>query len=228
MQSFFRNLVRMFLTGVATLLPLIVTVFVVTWVVKLADAYIGPSSSFGMFIVTVVGESKKYIGYLAGYLVVIIFTIVLGFLVTRATISRIHSAVDRMFARIPLVGKIYAGVGQVVELLGKKNQNGLERFGGVGYVRMGNVKILGLLTSTEHYVLEGGKEHVLVFVPNAPIPATGFTVLAPVEDFEPLNIPVEDLAKLLMSLGSLGPQVLNKPSDLIAYRMKADESEATR
>ena len=228
MQSFFRNILRMFLTGVATLLPLIVTVFVVTWVVKLADAYIGPSSSFGLFIVTIVGESKKYVGYLAGYLVVIIFTILLGFLVTRATVAKIHGAVDRMFARIPLVGKIYAGVGQVVELLGKKNQNGLERFGGVGYVRMGNVKILGLLTSTEHYVLEGGREHVLLFIPNAPIPATGFTVLAPVEDFEPLNVPVEDLAKLLMSLGSLGPQVLNKPSGLVVYRMKADESEATR
>lgn len=228
MQWLFSHFVRLFLTGVATLLPLIVTVFVVTWVVKLADAYIGPSSSFGVFIVTIVGESKKYVGYLAGYLVVIVFTTILGFLVTRATVGRVQRAVDRMFARIPLIGKIYAGVGQVVELLGKKSQNGLERFGGVGYVRMGNVKILGLLTSGERYVLEGGKEHVLLFVPNAPIPATGFTVLAPVEDFEPLNLPVEDLAKLLMSLGSLGPQVLKKPSDAIVYRMKANESQATR
>ncbi|MEW6137319.1 MAG: DUF502 domain-containing protein [Thermodesulfobacteriota bacterium] len=213
MQSLFSYLVRFFLTGVATLLPLFVTVFVVTWVVKLADAYIGPSSSFGVFIVAIVGESEKYLGWVAGYLVVIVFTTILGFLVTRATAARVHRGVNQMFARIPLVGKIYSTVGQVVELLGKKSQNGLERFGGVGYVRMGNLKILGLLTSSEHYVLDG-KEYVLLFIPNAPFPATGFTMLVQVEDFELLDLAIEDLIKLLMSLGSLGPQVLKKPSDL--------------
>lgn len=225
MRQFFSTVVRFFLTGVATLLPFLVTIFVVSWVVRLADAYIGPSSSFGVFIVTITGEAQKYVGYVAGYLVVVLLTIFLGFLVTRATVARVHRAIDRMFSRIPLFGKVYTAVGQVVELLGKKENNGLERFGGVGFIRIGNVKVLGLLTSGERYRLADGKEHLLLFVPNSPIPATGFATLVPVEDFQVLNMPVEDLAKLLMSLGLLGPQVLKKPTNPIKIVKNKDDTE---
>lgn len=210
MRAFFRTLLRFFLTGVASLLPFVVTVFVVTWVVRIADAYIGPSSYFGRFLVTLVGDSHKYPGYVVGYLVAGLLIILLGFLVTRATVGRVRSAIDNMFARIPLVGKIYAGVGQVVELFDKKEESSLGRFGGVGYVRIGNMRMVGLLTSNERYTTPDGRDHLLIFIPNSPIPMTGFNILVPVRDFNRLDVPVEDMVKLLMSLGILGPQVLKQ------------------
>ncbi len=80
----------------------------------------------------------------------------------------------------------------------------------LGEVRIGNVKLLVLLTSNEQYIMLDGREHLLVFVANSPIPATGFNMLVPVEDVRRLDMPVEDLVKLLMSLGLLGPQVLRR------------------
>jgi uncharacterized membrane protein len=71
--------------------------------------------------------------------------------------------------------------------------------------------MLALLTSAQRYVLADGREHLLVFVPNSPIPATGFNVLVPVDEVNRLDMPMEDMAKLMMSLGILGPQVLTKP-----------------
>ncbi|MGO9571002.1 MAG: DUF502 domain-containing protein [Desulfomonilaceae bacterium] len=206
MRTFASAIVRFFLTGTATLLPFVVTIFVVSWVVRFADAYIGPSSSFGLFLLTIVGDNHKYPGYIAGYLVVVLLIILLGFLVNRATVARVHRAIDSLFAKIPLIGKIYSGVGQVVDVFGKKEQVG--RFGGVGHIRIGNVQMLGLLTSTQRYTLCDGRQHLLVFVPNSPIPATGFNVLVLEEDFMQLDMTVEDLAKLLMSLGLIGTQVL--------------------
>jgi uncharacterized membrane protein len=158
-----------------------------------------------------VGPDYRYPGYLIGYMVAIILIILLGFLVTRATIARLQNAVDATLARIPLVGKIYTGVGQIVDLFGRKDQTALDRFGGVGQVRVGNVKILGLLTSGETYIMLDGREHLLVFIPNSPIPLTGFNMLVPTEDFQRLEIPVEDALKLLMSFGLLGRQVLKAP-----------------
>jgi uncharacterized membrane protein len=201
--------VRFFLTGTATLLPFVVTIFVVSWIVRFADAYIGPSSSFGLFLLTIVGDSHKYPGYIAGYLVIVLLIILLGFLVNRATVARVHRAVDSLFAKIPVIGKIYSGVGQVVDVFGKKEQVG--RFGGVGYVHIGNVKMMGLLTSTQRYLLDDGRQHLLVFIPNSPIPATGYNALVPEEDFVQLDMSMEDLAKLLMSLGLIGTQVLSGP-----------------
>lgn len=225
MRAFFRTLVRFFLTGVASLLPFVVTVFVVTWVLKIADAYIGPSSHFGRFLVTLVGDSHKYPGYVVGYLVVGLLIILLGFLVTRATVGQIRNAIDNMFARIPLVGKIYAGVGQVVDLFGKKDESSLGRFGGVGYVRIGNMRMVGLLTSGERYTTPDGRDHLLVFIPNSPIPMTGFNILVPVRDFHHLDIPVEEMLKLLMSLGILGPQVLKQSITRFNGERVADERQ---
>lgn len=138
-------------------------------------------------------------------MVVVLVIIILGFLITRATVVKLHKALNAIVARIPLVGKIYSAVDQAVDLFGQKGNSGLEKFGGVGQVRFGNVTALCLLTSSQHYMLADGREHVLVFIPNSPIPATGFNVLVPVEDFRPLDMPMEDLLKLLMSLGLLGP-----------------------
>jgi uncharacterized membrane protein len=210
LRTFASAVVRFFLTGTAALLPFVVTIFVVSWIVRFADAYIGPSSSFGLFLLTIVGDNHKYPGYIVGYLVVVVLIILLGFLVSRATVARVHRAVDSIFAKIPLIGKIYTGVGQVVDVFGKKEQ--ARRFGGVGHVRLGNVRMLGLLTSTQRYTFEDGRKHLLVFVPNSPIPATGFNVLVPEEDFAQLDMTVEDLAKLLMSLGLIGTQVLSSPT----------------
>lgn len=207
MRAFFSSILRLFLTGIATVLPLLVTVFVVGWLVRVTDAYIGPSSNFGKFLSVVFGPNP-YAGYVLGYLVVILLMILLGSLVTRATVGRIRKAFDSMFSRIPLLGKIYKAVGQAVDLFGNKDRSGLERFGGIAHVRFGNIRMLAFVISEERYVLRDDREYVLIFVPYSPIPATGFNMLAPVEDVQRLDMPVEDLAKLLMSLGLLAPQVL--------------------
>jgi uncharacterized membrane protein len=211
MRAIVSAIVRFFFTGAAALLPLVVTVFVVSWAVKFADAYIGPSSSFGVFLVRIVGPEYRYPGYLVGYLVAVLLVILLGFLVTRATIGKLRSELNAMVARIPLIGKIYAAVVQLVEIFDKKDKGPLERFGGVGEVCIGNVKLLVFLTSPETYVMMDGKSHVLVFVANSPIPATGFNMLVPMDAVRRLDMPVEDLVKLLMSLGLLGSQVLRGP-----------------
>jgi len=219
MRKFTRFLLRLFLTGLATLLPFVVTVLVVGWIVKLADAYVGPSSYFGQLLVTIVGDDYKYPGYLIGYLIVTICIILLGFLVTRATISRFQKTVNSMFAKIPVFGKIYSAVVQAVEIFGQKGAGvGLEKFGGVGLVTLGNVTAIALLTSSQRYTLRDGKSYVLVFVPNSPIPATGFNVLVQEENFQKLDMPMEDLIKLTMSLGLLGPQTIckNSSSDFCA------------
>ena len=209
--AFVSTMVRLFLTGLATLMPFVVTVFVLGWMVRLADAYIGPSSYFGLLLHKLLGPPEVYAGYLVGYLLAVILIIILGFLVTRATAARFQRAVDATFTRIPLFGKIYATVGQVVDLFGKKNESSLEKFLGIVQIKLGDVKMLALLTSAERYVLADGREHFLVFVPNSPIPATGFNVLIPADEVNRLDMPMEDMAKLMMSLGILGPQVLTKP-----------------
>jgi len=126
-----------------------------------------------------------------------------------------------------LLGKIYSGVGQVVAIFSKNGEGGLDRFGGIVHVKVGNLQMLALLTSGERYVLGDGRDYLLVFVPNSPFPATGFNVLVPVEDVHKLEMPMEDLAKLLMSLGLLGPKVLKRPLRAFARLRGMDETDVS-
>jgi uncharacterized membrane protein len=212
MRNLASTLIRLFLTGLAALMPLVVTVFVVTWIVGLAAGYIGPSSSFGKFLAMVSGAGRPYAGYLGGYVVVVLCIIILGFLVTKATVLKIQAGINGVLARIPLIGKIYTTVGQVMEIFGNKDKPGLERFGGAVRINMGPVCALGLLVSAERFKTGDGTDHFLVFLPNAPLPATGFIMLVPVASVERLDMPVEDFAKLMMSLGLLAPQLLRGPT----------------
>jgi uncharacterized membrane protein len=225
MQNLASVMLRFFLTGMATLLPFVVTVFVVSWIVRIADAYVGPSSTFGTFLATISGTQYRYPGYIVGYLIVVLVIMLLGFLVNRATVSRLHRAIDGMFAKIPLFGKIYATVGQMVEIFGKQGQGGLERFGGAGRIQMGNVRVLALLTSSHRYSMSDGREYLLVFVPNSPIPVTGFNIFVPVDDFELLDMAVEDLVKVLMSLGLLGSQLFQPSAEPVQVRKVQDGPE---
>lgn len=227
-KAFLSTVLRFLLTGIATILPLAVTIFLVTWLMRVTDQYIGPSSSLGVFLANLFQRIDAPVpGFVVGYAIIILLIILLGFLVTRATVSKIHKAFDAMWSRIPLIGKIYTAVGQVVELLGKRENAGLERFGGVAQIKVGNVKMVALLTSGHRYRLPDGREHLLVFVPNSPIPATGFNVLVPVEDVNILDMPIEDLVKMMMSLGLLGQQVLPQPLDKLMTREDLDDRKAS-
>ncbi len=205
------GLVKFFLTGILAMLPRVVSGFVLIWIVGPAHLDIGPSSRFGKLIESLTDPHQYHVVLAAGYFVAVLLLIILGFLVTRATAHKLRGAIDSTFAKIPLFGKIYAAVGQVVDLFDKKNESSLDKFMGIAQIRMGNVKMLGLLTSVERFTLTDGREHYLIFIPNSPIPATGFNVLVPVNQCNILDMPVEDMAKMMMSLGILGPKVLRGP-----------------
>ncbi len=51
----------------------------------------------------------------------------------------------------------------------------------------------------------GGKPLITVFMPNGPNPTTGFIVFVQASEVIPLDLAVEDAAKLVVSAGLVGP-----------------------
>jgi uncharacterized membrane protein len=47
------------------------------------------------------------------------------------------------------------------------------------------------------------------------MPTSGFTYLVPIEDTLSLNISAEELTRVIVSLGSLGPRVMNEKDPLV-------------
>jgi uncharacterized membrane protein len=117
-------------------------------------------------------------------------------------------------ARIPFINKVYNSAEQVVGLLGKKDGDAASALSNVVMVRIANFKVLGMLASHES-VLVDGAPHFIVFLPSTPIPASGQNLIVPCADVMDVDVSVEEMTRILISLGSLGPAVMNSKHPLV-------------
>jgi len=51
-----------------------------------------------------------------------------------------------------------------------------------------------------------GEKSVNIFVPTAPNPTTGFTIIVPIQDVDFLDMTVEEGLKMIISLGVVAPE----------------------
>jgi uncharacterized membrane protein len=79
----------------------------------------------------------------------------------------------------------------------------------VALARFANTHVLGMLANSEP-VHVGGVPHLFFYMPNTPLPATGNLYLVPAADITVLEMSVEEMTRVELSLGSLGPGVMNK------------------
>jgi uncharacterized membrane protein len=207
LRSFFTT----FFAGLLAMLPLIVTLGVVGFIVGKLNAWVGPESAFGRSIgqlASKVGLPSSTLVYVLSLLSVILLVWLLGLYVRRFTARRIGAGITAIMGRIPFINKIYSSTDQVIALLTRREGDAAAALSHVVMARIGNARVLGMLSSPEP-VLVDGTPHYIVFLPSTPVPASGQNILVPVEDVVPMDISVEEMTKILISLGSLGPGILN-------------------
>ncbi len=205
-----RRLFGPFLTGLLFILPVVLTVAIVGWLVGVLDAWIGPDSWFGDLIAragAMLGARQQHVGFILGLTLALGGIWLLGFVVqtrARALLERLlHGVIDR----VPLLGALYRSVEQVVGLLRERDDNGLRSMA-VVLCRFGDQRMLGLLTSTTPYLIDGVDSR-LVYLPGSPLPMSGALVFVP-EDTLTLvtGINVEEMMRIYVSFGVLGGQVV--------------------
>ena len=125
-----------------------------------------------------------------------------------------------LIARIPFINKIYSSADQVVDLFKKKDQDAAAALSNVVLVRFANTRILGMLSNGEPIDI-GGVSHYMVYVPSSPVPATGFNYFVPCEDVEDVDVAVEEMTRIIVSLGSLAPGIMNSKPQLFLPRKTA-------
>jgi uncharacterized membrane protein len=207
-----RRFTATFIAGLFALLPLLITVGLIGFVMGKLNAWLGPQSPFGMWLTTL--SSSLALSYILSIAIVVLFIWCIGWLARRVTGQRLTRLMDQIIARIPFINKVYKSVEQVVALLNRKDGDAASALSNVVLARIGNVRVLGMLASP-HPVVIHGVPHFIVYLPSTPIPASGQNLVVPCADVEDVDISVEELTKILLSLGSLGAGILNSKSPLI-------------
>lgn len=183
---------RSFLAGVAIVLPLAVTAWLVVAFVGLVDNNVLPLLP-GPYRMT----AEQVPG--AGIMVAMVALTLLGALAGNFLGRAIIQEMDDFVARLPLIRSIYGGAKQVVKQVATPEQRSFKDAVLIEFPHKGYWTI-GFITNPAPDLVEDGL--VAVYVPQAPIPTTGFLIYAPREALKPLPTGAEEALKRVISLGS--------------------------
>jgi uncharacterized membrane protein len=203
-----QRLSRYFLAGLLALLPLVFTIAVVGFVYTKLVEWLGPESHFGGLIQSI-SESTALppsVSYLMTFALVVTVTMLIGMFASRFTGQRILAFFNQLIARIPFINKVYSSADQVVRLFNSKDGDAVSALSDVVLAKIANTYVMGMLANSEP-VIVAGRPHVFFYMPSAPLPATGILYLVPAEDIFDVDLSVEELTRVVVSLGSLGPAV---------------------
>ena len=203
----FKSIVTTWLAGLLALLPLTLTLALVTWIVSLLNRFAGPSTTVGQLFVFLgypFVESPK-LAYLLGTLILIVALYPLGLAVQLGLKKPLAKLFELTVERIPLLGKLYGLTDRFVGLLDKKEDADIAAmspvwcfFGGDG------VAVLALLPNPEP-ILINGRRYFAVLVPTAPIPVGGGLLYMPVEWIKPAQMGMDTFTSIYVSMGITPP-----------------------
>lgn len=189
---FLRWLRHSFLAGAAVAVPLAVTLWLIVTLVTLIDNNVLPllPDPFRRTAEQVPG---------AGIMVAIVGLTVVGALTANFLGRAIVQEVDDFVARLPVIRSVYGGAKQVLKQVATPEQRSFKDAVLIEFPQPGYWTI-GFITNETPDIAPDGM--VAVYVPQAPIPTTGFLIYAPRAALKPLTIGPDEGLKRIISLGS--------------------------
>lgn len=218
-----------FLTGVVITAPLAITAYLAWSFVRWVDSWVKP-------YIPSVYNPDNYLPFAVpgvGLIVALIMITLVGFLTANIVGRSIVSYGDSVLNRMPLVRTIYSGLKQIFETVLANRQELFNKVGLFEYPRRGAWSIVFIAKQRESEINEKLQPRhgrtLAVFRPITPNVTTGYLLYVPEEDVIPLDMSVEDAAKLLISGGLVTPEVpsrLPAPADKAPANGATDRSEA--
>ena len=191
-----RKILTLTMSGLVTVLPLALTVYVIWWLVHTLEEWLRRA----LITLKIVSPEHYWpgLGLLAGFALLL----AVGSLVNAYAGRLLVKTWNDFLGRIPFIKTLYGGFRDVVSLLpsGSGEKRDLQR---VVLARFGGVHAIGFVTREDvPDVLNshGGRDWVTVYFPMS-YAFGGYTVYLSRDQIEPLDISVEDAMRLAITAG---------------------------
>jgi uncharacterized membrane protein len=202
---------RIFLSGLAVLIPLGITIYVIVGLFRFADGILG--KYFNIFLTKtfqdtyIFSEGILRDGIPGIGIIISILIIFLAGLILHISRMKLIRWFEGMLFRIPLINKIYFPIKKIVDFFFISPKESFKRAVLVEYPRKG-IFAIGFITNENADFFRVGLEErfYTIFIPSSPSPFTGFTVIATEQDITFLDMSVEEAIQLIVSGGMLSPR----------------------
>ena len=185
-----QRLVRLFLKGLATIIPIALTLLIVLWLAGLAEDGVG-------FLIKLILPASWYIqgmGLVGG----IALVMAIGLLSQVWLFRKLIELGEGILERMPLVKSVFRATKDFVDYFSSEDGSG---FGQAVMVRHPDLKIgvMGFVTREDFSELPFGEEgEVAVYLPLS-YQVAGYTIFVPREWLEPIDLPFEESVRLMLT-----------------------------
>jgi uncharacterized membrane protein len=193
---------RIFLTGIITILPLGLTIFVVIFLVNLLGNIAGRVLKYVPWISTL----PPYVITIIGFFTLIVAIFIIGAITSSVIGKGLLRLADRFFSKLPLVRSVYSSARQLTDTL-FIDRSALKEVVVIEYPRKG-IYTLAFVTNEDTWEIKKRRTErcVNVFVPTSPNPTSGYYLLVPEKEIIPTGLPIEWGFKIIVSGGIVLPR----------------------
>ena len=203
------------MAGVLYFLPMAVTVWSISLVYNWSARLLGSQSRFYQFLS---GDDKPVVHPYLAYAAILLLSLLIFWLIGRVggTLAsrRLRDMLNKAMRRVPVLNTVYSSTDQVADLFRGRELDDPALTRNTVLVRIDNCYMLGLMVNAEAFDILG-VPHRIVYVPSAPLPTSGTNYLAPVADIHDVNLSVDELTAITMSLGGSGAAIFRNRVPLI-------------
>jgi len=186
---------RIFLAGLAALLPAVVTLWLAIWLIVTAESGLG-------WVARWVIPDDYYIPG-TGVVLAIALVFAIGLLTRTEPIRQLFGLGGAIMDRIPLVKTVYGAFRDLMQFIAGDKRN---QFDKVVMVRPGpdpDIELIGFVTREDFSGVPegiGGEDRVAVYMPMS-YQVGGYTLFLPRERVRPVDISMEDAMRMALTAG---------------------------
>ncbi len=200
------------IAGLLVVIPTGLTYFLFSFVNSRLDESLVPVIN-NLILKTGIEIPNKFYLPGTGFFILFILIVIAGLFATNWYGKKFVSFGDIFVQRIPFVRNIYIAIKKLVVTFSETGTPKFQKAVVLDYPREG-LQSLGIICCDTFGEIESklGGSFVNVFVPTTPNPTTGFTVILPKEKIIPLDFPVEQGLKMIVSVGMYNPEISKNQS----------------
>ena len=183
---------RIFLTGLLTVLPIVVTLYFTVWMLTVLERF------FGRQVLFLIPDEWYRTGM--GLAVAIVVVFLVGVLMHAILFRRLFGWAEKLFLEIPLVRSVYAAMRDLLGLFAQHKEPSLQV---VALELPGNLRLLGFVTRADFSDAPAGiarPDEVAVYLPMS-YQVGGYTVLVPRSACKPVEMSREEAMKFILTAG---------------------------
>ncbi len=194
-----KSLSRMLLTGLLTLLPIVVTLAILAWLAGTLESMLGGLLQW----VLPEGMYRTGMGLAAGLALVI----VLGVVMSTWLAQRLFDYFERVLLKVPVINGLYGAIKDMTALFAPEKQRQFSAV--VAFTLPGTeAKVMGFVTRDDCSDLPegiGGDDIVAVYMPMS-YQIGGYTLLLPRSALTRVDMPTPDALRFTLTAGVTGGQ----------------------